>query len=513
MLNKVHNPDILTCISSLRSDEVFTPPKVVNNILDQLPNDIWKNEEIKFLDPVSKSGVFLREITKRLIIGLEKKIPNLEKRVNHILTNQVFGISISELTSLISRRSLYFSKTANHELSIVSFDNDEGNIKFFKFSHKWDKENGRCEYCGVNKNMYQREEGYETYAFSFIHRKDPNEFFKMNFDVIVGNPPYQMSDGGGTGDSAKPIYNLFVEQAKKLKPTYLSMIIPSRWMKGGKGLDKFREEMINDKRIKFLYDFENAKECFKDINLDGGVCYFLWSKNYEGKTNFIFKSNEGKEIKSSRYLKNSFSDNVIRDPRQISIIEKISKKKKNPFSAIVSTRKPYGISTDLFNDPQKYGYKKIPDKEFKNSYKIFGVFGNKGGAKRKIGFIDKSKVTYCESTKKYKLFHSYAYTTTATVPPEIIIGGPGEISTETFLRIGIFDTKKEALNCLSYIKTKFFRALLSFNRIQKNLSKSTFELIPLLDFNKSFSDLDLYKKFDLDEKEIDYIEKNIKKME
>ena len=238
MLNKVHNPDILTCISSLRSDEVFTPPKVVNNILDQLPNDIWKNEEIKFLDPVSKSGVFLREITKRLIIGLEKKIPNLEKRVNHILTNQVFGISISELTSLISRRSLYFSKTANHKLSIVSFDNEEGNIKFFKFSHKWNKENGRCEYCGVNKNMYQREEGYETYAFSFIHRKDPNEFFKMNFDVIVGNPPYQMSDGGGTGDSAKPIYNLFVEQAKKLKPTYLSMIIPSRWMKGGKGLDK-----------------------------------------------------------------------------------------------------------------------------------------------------------------------------------------------------------------------------------------------------------------------------------
>lgn len=513
MLNKVHNADVLTCLSALQNDEVFTPPKVVNKILDQLPLDIWENENIKFLDPFSKSGVFLREIAKRLIIGLEKKIPKLEKRVNHILTKQVFGIAISELTSLISRRSLYFSKKANSKLSIINFDDIDGNIKFFKFSHIWNNKNGRCEYCGVNKNIYERDEGYESYAFSFIHKKDPNEFFNMKFDVIIGNPPYQMSDGGGTGDSAKPIYNLFVEQAKKLKPTYLSMIIPSRWMKGGKGLDKFREDMINDKRIKFIYDFENAKECFKDINLDGGVCYFLWDNNYQGKTNFIFKSKEGKEISSYRYLKNSFSENITRDSRQISIIEKIFKKKKNSFGAIVSARKPYGISTDLFNTPQKYGYKKIPEKEFKNSYKIFGVYGNKGGAKRRIGFIDKSKVSYCKSTNKYKLFHSYAYTTTATVPPEIIIGNPGEISTETFLRIGIFDTKKEALNCLSYIKTKFFRALLSFNRIQKNLSRSTFDLIPLVDFDKILSDKDLYKKFNLDENEIDYIEKNIKKME
>ena len=284
-------------------------------------------------------------------------------------------------------------------------------------------------------------------------------------------------------------------------------------MKGGKGLDKFRADMINDKRIKFIYDFENAKECFRDINLDGGVCYFLWDNNHQGKTNFIFKPKDGEEISSHRYLKNSFSENVTRDPRQISIIEKVFKKKKNPFGSIVSTRKPYGISTDLFNTPQKYGYKKIPDKEFKNSYKIFGVYGNKGGAKRRIGFIDKSKVAHCKSINKYKLFHSYAYTTTATVPPEIIIGNPGEVSTETFLRIGIFDTKKEALNCLSYIKTKFFRALLSFNRIQKNLSRSTFDLIPLVNFDKILSDKDLYKKFNLDEKEVDYIEKNIKKME
>ena len=444
MLRRVHNPDILTTISSLSSDEVFTPPKVVNNILDQLPEDIWQNEKIKFLDPVSKSGVFLREITKRLITGLEKKFPDLEKRVNHILLNQVFGISISELTSLMSRRSLYFSKEANHQHSIVTFDNEQGNIKSFKLPHKWNKESGKCEFCGVNKKYYERGEGYESYAFSFIHKKDPNEFFDMKFDVIIGNPPYQMNDGGGTGDSAKPIYNLFVEQAKKLQPTFLSMIIPSRWMKGGKGLDKFREDMMNDKRIKFLYDFENAKECFKDINLDGGVCYFLWDKNYDGICKTFYKPIQNKEIFAERFLKTEVTNNIIRDIRQLPIIEKARSKNQDQFSSIVSRRKPYGISTDLFNDPGKYGFKEIPSKPFKNSLKIYGVKGNKGGAKRMIGYIDKNKVTDSKSIGKYKLFHSYAGSTTSTVPPEIIIGSPNEICTETYLKIGDFNTKKEA---------------------------------------------------------------------
>jgi len=163
--------------------------------------------------------------------------------------------------------------------------------------------------------------------------------------------------------------------------------------------------------------------------------------------------------------------------------------------------------------PKNYGYNKIPDKKFQNSLKIYGVKGNKGGAKRVLGYIDKEKINNCSSVNKYKLFHSYAYTTTATVPPEIIIGIPKEVCTETFLRIGIFDTKDEALNCLSYIKTKFFRALLSFNRIQKNLSRSTFDLIPLQDFKKSYTDKGLYKKYNLENFEIELIENNIKKME
>ena len=204
-----HNPDILNCVANLSSDEVFTPPKLANKILDKLPENIWEDENIKFLDPVSKTGIFLREITKRLEKGLEKKIPDQKKRINHILKNQVYGIGVSELTSLVSRRSVYLLKEANDELSVVKFSDEDGNIKFLNYSHTWDKLTNKCKYCGVNKNIYDREDGYESYAYSFIHNENPQDFFDMKFDFIIGNPPYQMSDGGRPGDSAKPIYNLF----------------------------------------------------------------------------------------------------------------------------------------------------------------------------------------------------------------------------------------------------------------------------------------------------------------
>ena len=291
------------------------------------------------------------------------------------------------------------------------------------------------------------------------------------------------------------------------------MIIPSRWMKGGKGLNKFREEMIDDKRIQYLYDFEDAKECFYGLNIDGGVCYFLWNNSHNKEADFYYKPKDNDVIYSKRYLKSKYAKTVIRDYRQLSIIEKIYNKKEKKFSFIVSSRKPYGISTDLFNAPSKYGYKSIPSKPFSNSYKIYGVKGNKGGAKRVIGYIDKKLEHNCSDEKKYKLFQSYAYSTTSTVPPLIILGLPNEICTETFLRIGPFETKQEALNCLSYTKTKFYRALLFFNRIQKNLSQSTFDFIPLQDFSEPWTDEKLYKKYGLTQEEIDFIESMIRPME
>ena len=345
----------------------------------------------------------------------------------------------------------------------------------------------------------------------------------MTFDVIIGNPPYQMSDGGGTGDSAKPLYHLFIQQAKKLSPKYLIMIVPSRWMKGGKGLTEFRQEMMNDTRIKEIHDFENAKECFSGLHIDGGVCYFLWDKNYNGKVDYTFKALDGTVNRTFRFLKNGYSDTVIRDYRQASIIQKATTDGLK-FQEIVSARNPYGFNADFFNSPELYSEIEAYDEPFEGSLRIYGVKGKKGGAKRVSAYIDETSVKKnIVSIEQYKLFFSKAYMTTSTVPPEIIVGEPRTICTETFLMIGGFNKKVVAKNCLSYIKTKFFRALLFYNRHSLNISRESFELIPLQDFT-SGSDIDwkqsienidqqLYKKYGLDEKEIAFIESMIRPME
>jgi len=348
MLNKSsYNPDVLVCLANLSSDEVFTPPKMVNEILDLLPNELWSDKNSKYLDPACKSGVFLREIAKRLIKGLEQAIPDQQERINHIFKNQLFGIGITELTSLLSRRSVYCSKSANGEYSVCSeFNNEQGNIIFKRVEHSWIKD--RCSYCGASKQILDRGDEFETYAYQFIHTNKPEEIFNMKFDVIIGNPPYQLNDGGAQA-SAMPLYHKFVQQAKKLNPRFLSMIIPSRWFAGGKGLDDFRNEMLNDNRIRAIHDYLKASECFPGVEIKGGVCYFLWDRDNRGLCKVYTHSDNKIISEMERPLSEKNFDVFIRYNEAIPILHKVFEKKERSFSEIVSPGKPFGLR-GFFND-------------------------------------------------------------------------------------------------------------------------------------------------------------------
>jgi len=272
LYTSAYNPDVLSCLANLSNDEVFTPPHIVNQMLDMLPQELFKDKNSKFLDPATKSGVFLREIAKRLLEGLKDEIPDLQKRIDHIFQNQLYGIAITEMTSLLSRRSVYCSKYPNSKYSITSFNDVVGNIRYKRINHKFSK--NKCIYCGANSLEYSRDISLENYAYELIHNTNPNEVINMKFDVIIGNPPYQLSDGGGMGSSALPIYQKFVQQSLKLKPKYLSMIIPARWYTGGRGLDDFRDLFLNDKSLRVIHDFLNEKDCFPSVTIKGGVCYW-----------------------------------------------------------------------------------------------------------------------------------------------------------------------------------------------------------------------------------------------
>ena len=343
MTNSIsYNPDVLSCLASLSSDEVFTPPQLANRMLDLLPTKLWRDTNATFLDPGCKSGVFLREIAKRLDIGLEAKIPNRQKRLNHIFKNQLYGLAITDLTSLISRRSVYCTKTANGQYCVCEdFSDSDGNIRFKRIEHTW--KNGRCVFCGVSEGNYARGTELETHAYEFIHTESPKEVFKMKFDVIVGNPPYQLGSDGGTRDM--PIYNKFVDQAKKLNPRFLSMIIPSRWMASGLGLSEFRRTMLEDRRIRKLVDYPIASEIFPGVEVKGGVCYFLWERDTEGDC--AVTTVRGDDVVGPVDRNLGEYDVFARDSRAIEILRKVQRKEEPSITEILSVDKEFGWTSNF----------------------------------------------------------------------------------------------------------------------------------------------------------------------
>lgn len=493
-LNTVYKPDVLQCLANLSNDEVFTPPDVVNEILDMLPQELFSDPQTRFLDPVSKSGVFLREIAKRLLEGLKDQIPDLQARMDHIFHNQLFGIAITELTSLLSRRSVYCSKNANSKWSVSTFDSPEGNIAFKRIAHTW--ENEKCKYCGASKSEYNRSGDLETHAYQFIH---PGKVFEnMKFDVIVGNPPYQLSDGGH-GVSAKPLYHLFVEAARKLNPRYITMIIPSRWYAGGKGLDNFREMMLSDRRIQKIVDFTDSRECFSGVDVPGGICYFLWNQNYSGDCTIVNHHN-GTVYSATRPL-NEF-DTFIRDSRAVSVVKKIASVTNKSMAGIVSSRKPFGLSTTA--RPHEKG-----DLQLRWNGGI-GPFDSRYVSAGKE-MIDKWKVM----TSKTSFDHAGQPDKDGTrkVLSRIEILPPGTVCTESYIIVNSFASKEEAENCVSFLKTKFTRFLISLLSFSQDITRDRFAFVPVVDFSMWWDDERLYKQYALTVEEIAFVESMIRPMD
>ena len=334
--------DILEVIANLSNDEVSTPPKVANAVLDLLPNEVWSNSKLRWLDPGCKSGIFPREVAKRLMLGLAEEIPDEKSRLEHILKNMVFAIAITEVTSMMSRRTLYCSKNAAGEKSVVKFNTPPGNIWHARIEHDFDSK-GRCVECKGTKDQLEKK-GRDNNAYGFVHatgRKEINKEMDMNFDVIVGNPPYQM-DADVEGQNITPLYDAFVEQAIALNPRYISMVIPSRWLAGGKWLDGFRERMLNDARLRKIVDFPNAEEVFPGVgkSIKGGVQYFLWDRDNPGPCATTTRRGENIFGLIDRQL-NQF-DIFVRESRALPILEKVMKKHESSFSELVTMRDPFG---------------------------------------------------------------------------------------------------------------------------------------------------------------------------
>jgi site-specific DNA-methyltransferase (adenine-specific) len=527
------NPDVLTCIANLSNDEVFTPPELANKMLDGLARawaednggaDIWADPTVRFLDPFTKSGVFLREITSRLTAGLEKAIPDLTERVDHILTKQVFGIAITHLTSLLARRSLYCSKWADGPHSVArSFSGPDGNVWFERIEHTWaggtdrvltanedgnpveKTKDGKCKYCGASQKTLDRGTGRESHAYAFIHTDDIKariaELFgdDMQFDVIIGNPPYQLASDGGTRDV--PIYQHFVEQAMRLEPRYLSMIIPSRWMAAGLGLGEFRAAMLGDQRIRKLVDYPDSSELFPGVKLMGGACYFLWDRDSGGlcETTLV---RSGQEVDTVLRRLDEF-DILVRDSRALGILRKVRDRQEPSIVHVLSADKEFGLTSNF----SEYEHEPFPS--------AVPLYAYQRG-QRLVGWIDRAKITKSAHLIDTSKVLIPAAGFESQIMPTLVLSSirraPNPSAcTQTYLFLAAA-SEAEADHMESYVRTRLFRFLVWLRKVSQHATRSTYTWVPQQDWDREWRDADLYEKYGISDDEIEFIESIIRPM-
>lgn len=519
LFDKLYKPDVLSCLADLSNDEVMTPPVIVNKMLDLLPQEIFKNPDTKILDPVCKSGVFLREAAKRLIEGEKEQFNSLQECVDWVFHNQLYGIAITELTSLLSRRSVYCSKYPNSPYSITQFDanNVQGNIIYHNIQHEWEGKGDKkhCKYCGASAKEFDRADGLETHAYEFIHIDNPEEIFNMKFDVIIGNPPYQLETGGGTEEKksatqAKPIYHKFIEQAKKLQPKYMTMIIPARWYNGGMGLNQFRSDMLKDKSLVKLVDYNNSKDCFQGVDIAGGVCYFLWDRDNPSEQCSITNITGDGTNTVQRSL-SEFGDFFVRANNSVPIIKKVMAKTKSYMNETVSAIDTFGIPS------KEKGHTDYQPGDVKLLHTVgYNDQGNSyielDKVKKNQDLIDKYKVKISIMVPQggevgIKPENGYRSISTPQIVP------PGMVDTFSYLNIGFFDSEEEAKNLISYVSTKFVRYLIRTTYSSVHVSKENFCFVPQLDMHKKWTDEELFDFYGLDEGERDLISKTMRPMD
>ena len=437
------------------------------------------NPEARILEINSKTGLYPLYVTYSIFrkkcdaYRVEELTPELETDIwNKTVAENVYVVCKTKMARSITKRTLV--GYTDSSINAHAFDDLLNQISGGKVDSFIEKIKRGSTFRGNNTE------------------KD------MKFNAVVGNPPYQVMDGGSKA-SATPVYDKFVEIAKRIKTEYVSMIIPAKWYNGGKGLDDFRSKMLNDTKMKKLVDFADSNDCFNGVDIAGGVCYFLWDDIHSGLCSVV-NINNGEAVRQERDL--SEYRTFIRDSKALPIIEKVKSINTEFFNSKVSSRKPFGLATSV--KPTSTG-----DITLRFS----------GGR----GLYNSSDITVgCDWINKWKVITSYlTYDHAGRADKEgrrriistLEVLAPQEICTETYVVIDAFDTENEAINLLGYIKTKFARFLIMQLTSTQHITKSNYAFVPVLDFSKPWTDADLYAKYGLTEDEIAFIESMIKPME